>query len=43
MSKIAFFDGEEKDYIFGLSTRTFSYQRRINNHKIFAYFKNKVY
>lgn len=46
MSKIACFDGD-KDKVFALSARTFSYQERINNHKMFAclrttYIKYKV-
>lgn len=39
MSKIAFFDGEEKDKVSSLSARTFSYQGRINNHNVFARWK----
>lgn len=46
MSKTARFDVDE-DKVFALSARTFSYQERINNHKMFAclrtsYIKCKV-
>lgn len=46
VSKIACFDGD-KDKVVAPSARTFSYQERINNHKMFAclrtsYIKCKV-